>query len=113
MRIQNVGRGIAIISGFTLIAGDGLAASALANRNLGKDEFVRFAVPFKTTDDAMGVAFCEDRYNAVHVWSALRKYRRYKKNQRDDLTPRKMIRDLYDGHDIGEIVISPVKQLDE
>lgn len=103
MKIENVGRGIAILPGFTLLSGDGKGVSSLAGRNLSNGDSARFGIPFTTTDDAIGIAFCEDRQNNVHVWSAKKKYRRYKKNKRRELTPRRMIHDLYDGYEMGNV----------
>ena len=49
-------------------------------------------------NDAGGViAFCEDRYNNVHVWSAKREYRRYKASKRRNLTGRLMFEAMYPG----------------
>jgi hypothetical protein len=111
MKIENVGRGVAVVPGFTLIAGDGRGVSTLLDRNLSHGDVARSGIPFQTQPGALGIAFCEDRYNNVHVWSEQKKYRRYKKNKRRELTPRKMIRDLYGGFDIADVAIVPTTKL--
>jgi hypothetical protein len=97
LTLENVGRGIAVFPGFVVTSGDGRGCNRIVERNLAHGDGARFGLPFPTSEDAMGIAFCEDRYNNVHVWSARRRYRRYKKGKRKDLTPRVMLDALYDG----------------
>lgn len=97
LTLENVGRGIAVFPGFVVTSGDGRVSSRIVERNLAHGDSARFGLPFGTSATAMGIAFCEDRYNNVHAWSATRRYRRYKKGKRKDLTPRVMLDALYDG----------------
>jgi hypothetical protein len=106
MKLENVGRGVAILPGFFLATGDGQGVSTVLDRNLSHGEISRSGIPFETQHGARGIAFCEDRYNNVHVWSADRNYRQYRKNKRRQLTVRQMMKDLY-GVDPGEVALVP------
>jgi hypothetical protein len=97
LTLENVGRGVAVFPGFVVTSGDGRGCSQIVERNLAHSGRARFGLPFPTSEGAMGIVFCEDRYNNVHVWSGTRRYRRYKKDKRKDLTPRVMFDALYDG----------------
>jgi len=111
MKIENVGRGVAIVPGLVLLAGDGRGVSTLLNRNLSHGDVARVGIPFDTTPTALGLVFCEDRHNNVHVWSAEKKYRRYKKNRRRALTVRQMVSDLYNGFDVSDVAFVPTTRV--
>jgi len=97
--VENVGRGPAIFPGFTIWPGGstGVGTSRVIGQTLGHGDEVRYGLPFTTSDDAMGIVFCEDRSNGVHAWSASRGYKHYRKSKRRHLTPRVILDDLYDG----------------
>src|SRR5438874_2334758 len=48
MRIENVGRGVAINPGFTLLAGDGRGVSTILDQNLSYGGVTRTGIPFDT-----------------------------------------------------------------
>jgi hypothetical protein len=95
MLIENVGRGVAVFPGFVLLSGEGFGAKDVVRRTLPAGENVMFGIDFITTEGAVGIVFCEDRYNNVYVWGDRRQCRQYRKRKRRQLTPRKMIHDLF------------------
>jgi hypothetical protein len=97
LTIENVGRGVAVFPGFVVTSGSGQACSRIAQTTLAHNDRARFGLPFITNDRAMGIVYCEDRHNNVHVWSAQRSYGRYKNTKRQKLTARIMVEALYEG----------------
>jgi hypothetical protein len=94
VRIENVGRGVAIFVGFLILSGDGAGSSTIISPHvLYPNQPHRSRLPFVTTDTAVGIVFCEDRYGNTHSWSARREYRFYK--QGTTTTARTLLKNLY------------------
>ena len=97
LSIENVGRGVAILPGFVILAAEGKKVSYVLDRNLAHGDKERFGLPFMTGTGAAGIAFCEDRDNNVHLWSAERKYQLCKPSKRRNLTLGRMLEAMYPG----------------
>lgn len=94
IRIENIGRGVATFVGFLILSGDGAGSSAIISPHvLYPNQPHRSRLPFVTTDAAIGIVFCEDRYGNTHSWSAKREYRFYK--QGAVTTARLLLKNLY------------------
>ena len=113
MTIENVGRGVALFPGFVVLSGEGRSTRGYVDRNLVHGDTARFGLEFTTTEKSFGIVFCEDRHNNAHVWSHDRRYRPYKSNQRERLSFRRMMADLYPGreHEIDATTNTPAQPI--
>ena len=113
MTIENVGRGVALFPGFVVLSGEGRSTRGYVDRNLVHGDTARFGLEFTTTEKSFGIVFCEDRHNNAHVWSHDRRYRPYKSNQRERLSFRRMMADLYPGreHEIDAATNTPAQPI--